>query len=72
MTRVHGWQRFYEEEMLETNDVRLPRLISTAQAAVLARREQLGADLRHGSGERRAIADAQTGLRVLSRELPES
>ena len=72
MTRVYGWQRFYEEAMLETKNVQLPRVIRAAQAAIDARLEQLVVDPQDSSVERQAIADAQAGLRVLTRELPES
>lgn len=71
MTRVYGWQRFYEEAMLETKRMRLPKLIQTAQAAIEARLGQLRANPHDSQEERQALADAQAGLRVLSREVPE-
>jgi len=71
MTRVYGWQRFYEEAMLDRG-VELPRLIRAAHAAIDARLEQLGANGQDRAEELQAIADAQAGLRVLSRELTES
>jgi hypothetical protein len=64
----YGWQRFYEDAILETDRSRLPVLIRTAHAAIDARIEQLKDD-HHGSAEeRQAIADAIAGLRVLKRE----
>lgn len=71
MTLVYGWQRFYEEAMLETKNVELPRVIRAANAAIDARLQQLMADPHDSSEERQAIADAQVGLRVLSREFTE-
>lgn len=69
MPNVYGWQRFYQQAILETDRKRLPRLIQSAQAAIDARIEQLGADHDGSSGEREAIANALAGLRVLRDEV---
>jgi hypothetical protein len=65
-----GWQRFYEDAIVETDRSRLPVLIRTAHAAIDARMEQLTHNDHNEAGteERRAIADALAGLRVLARE----
>lgn len=73
MSPTYGWQRFYQDAVLETDRSRLPVLIRAAHAAIDARMEQLGHDhLGHddqGSTEERlAIADAIAGLRVLKHE----
>lgn len=72
MTRIYGWQRFYEEAMLETKSTRLSTLIQAAEAAIDARLEQLGDDRTYSTEERQAIADALSGLQVLKREVFET
>jgi hypothetical protein len=64
----YGWQRFYEQAILETDRTHLPRLIQTAQAAIQARMEQLRGDHQDDAAERQAIADALAGLQVLKGE----
>ena len=64
----YGWQRFYEEAILETDRSRLPVLIRAAQAAIDARMRQLKSDHGASAEERQAITDALAGLRVLGRE----
>jgi len=64
-----GWQRFYEAAVVETNRVRLPRLIQAAHIAINARLEQLCLDHQGSCEERQAIADALSGLRVLKGEV---
>jgi len=66
---IFGWQRFYEAAILETDRVRLPQLIQTAQAAIDARIDQLRVNHQNGEAERQAIADALAGLRLLKQEL---
>jgi hypothetical protein len=68
MTRTFGWQRFYEEAVLETNRAELVRRIHAAQAAIDARISQLQSDHQDSNDERQAIEDAQAGLRVLREE----
>jgi hypothetical protein len=72
MSQTYGWQRFYEAAILETNRMRLPTLLQSAQAAIDARIEQLQSDHNGNGDERRAIADALTGLRVLRQEVSEN
>lgn len=69
MSRVYGWQRFYEAAILETNRSRLPVLIQAAQAAIDARVEQLQSNSHDSADEKQAIADAQAGLNVLRKEI---
>lgn len=66
---VYGWQRFYQQAIVETDPKRLPRLIQSAQAAIDARLEQLRAQQDGSSGEREAISNALNGLRVLRDEV---
>lgn len=63
----YGWQRFYEQAVLETDRAHLPRLIDTAQNAIHARIEQLRGDHQDHAAERQALADALAGLQVLKR-----
>ncbi|MFZ0807114.1 MAG: hypothetical protein WAN03_13055 [Candidatus Sulfotelmatobacter sp.] len=69
MSRVYGWQRFYEAAILETNRSRLPALIQAAQAAIDARLQQLQSDQNGAADEKLAIADALAGLNVLRKEI---
>jgi hypothetical protein len=69
MSRVYGWQRFYEAAILETNRSRLPALIQAAQAAIDARLQQLQSDHNGTADERLAISDALSGLSVLRKEI---
>jgi hypothetical protein len=69
MSRVYGWQRFYEAAILETNRSRLPALIQAAQAAIDARLEQLQSDHNGSADEKLAISDALSGLSVLRKEI---
>ena len=68
MSPAYGWQRSYEEAVLETDRSRLPILIRAARAAIDARIEQLKNDQPASAEERQAIADALASLRVLKRE----
>ena len=68
MSPAYGWQRSYEEAVLETDRSRLPILIRAARAAIDARIEQLKHDQPASAEERQAIADALASLRVLKRE----
>ncbi len=68
MTRIYGWQRFYEEAILETNRAALLERIQTAEAAIDARIAQLHSDHQHNADERQAIEDALAGLRLLHQE----
>jgi hypothetical protein len=65
MTRTYGWQRFYEDAILETNRVALPRRIRAAQAAIDARIAQLESNHDGSSDERHAIFTALQGLKLL-------
>ncbi|HEX3822110.1 MAG TPA: hypothetical protein VHW45_17400 [Candidatus Sulfotelmatobacter sp.] len=68
MSPTYVWQQFYQQAILETDHSLLPVLIRAAQAAIDLRVEQLRLDTRASAEEREAIADALTGLRVLTRE----
>lgn len=68
MSPSYGWQRFYENAILETDRSRLPVLIRAAHAAIDARMDQLQDNHRASAEELQAIADALAGLRVLRRE----
>lgn len=63
-----GWQRFYQDAILETDPSRLPVLIRAAHAAIDARVEQLKNDHHASAEERQAIADDLVSLQVLKRE----
>jgi hypothetical protein len=65
---MYGWQRFYEDAILETDRARLPILIRAAHAAIDARLQQLQNHHPASAEERQAIADAMAGLRVLKHE----
>ena len=74
MDRTYDWQRPYEAAILETDRVRLPKLIAEAQAAIDTRMKALNS----ASGpeqansvfeERQAIEDALAGIRILIREV---
>jgi len=65
---AYGWQRSYEEAVLETDRSRLPILIRAARAAIDARIAQLTHAHPASAEERQAIADALASLRVLKRE----
>jgi hypothetical protein len=74
--RTYGWQRPYEAAILETDRVRLPKLIAEAQAAIDARMKALnspsGREQANGVfEERQAIEDALAGIRILIREVSE-
>lgn len=71
MSRVYGWQRFYEAAILETKITSLPVLIQAAEAAIHARLSQLGDNHQNSGEERQAIADALAGIEVLKREVVE-
>jgi hypothetical protein len=68
MTQNYGWQRYYEAAILETDRLRLPKLIKDAQAAIDARVEQLRENHGGTPEEQLALADALAGLGVLRRE----
>jgi hypothetical protein len=68
LSSTYGWQRFYENAVLETDRMRLPTLIRAAHAAIDARIEQLKEHHTASAEERQAIEDALAGLRVLTRE----
>lgn len=68
MSPPYGWQRLYEDAILETDRARLPVLIRAAHAAIDARMEQLKDDHHASAEEQQAIGDAIAGLRVLKRE----
>ena len=57
MSRVYGWQRFYEAAIL------------AAQAAIDARLQQLQSDHNGTADARLAISDALSGLSVLRKEI---
>jgi len=65
---MYGWQRLYEQAILETDLARLPVLIRAAHAAIDARVEQLKQQ-QASAEERQAIADALSALCVLKREV---
>lgn len=68
MSPAYGWQRSYEDAILETDRSRLPILIRAAHAAIDQRVEQLRENREASPEERQAIADALAGLRVLREE----
>jgi hypothetical protein len=68
MTRNYGWQRLYEQAILETNRAALVKRIQAAQAAIDARIAQLHFGHQDNANERQAIADALAGLRLLHQE----
>lgn len=68
MTQSYGWQQSYEAAILETDRVRLPKLIKDAQAAIDARVEELHQNHNCTSEERLALEDALAGLSILRRE----
>jgi len=65
---IYDWQRHYEAAILETDGLRLPELIKTAQAAINRRIEELRTDHQGTPQEQQAIADALAGLRLLQQE----
>lgn len=73
MNGIYDWQRYYEAAILETDRAQLPKLIAVAQAAINERAEELrshqNGDANGTSAEKQAIADAQAGLRILSKEV---
>jgi hypothetical protein len=68
VTSAYGWQRFYQDAIVETDRSRLPVLIRAAHVAIDARIEQLKDHHQASTEERQAIADALAGLRLLKRE----
>ena len=68
MSTAYGWQRCYQDAILETDRSRLQVLIRMAHAAIDARVEQLRENREASAEERQAIADALAGLRVLREE----
>jgi hypothetical protein len=77
MNRTYDWQQPYEAAILETDRSRLPKLIAEAQAAIDARMAAMRSlsDGKMNGGadglfeEKQAIADAQSGIRILIREI---
>ena len=69
MNSTYVWQQFYERAILETDRSRLPILIQAARAAMDVRIEQLRSESHASPAEQEAIADALTGLRVLTQEV---
>ena len=68
LSPLHGWQRLYEDAVVETDRARLPVLINAARAAIDARMEQIRHDHRASAEELQGIEDALSGLRVLNGE----
>lgn len=65
MTATYDWQRYYEAAILETDRLRLPKWVKSAQAAIDARIEELRSDHQSTADEQAALADALAGLRLL-------
>jgi len=64
MPRAYEWQRYYDAAVFETDQVRLPQLIATAEAAIEGRMAELHATGEDGK-ERQAIDAALAGLNLL-------
>ena len=63
--RYPSWQRQYEAAVLEDDPQKLHMLVSDAQAAIARRLQSLSLE---SCGERQAINNAVTLLRLLERE----
>lgn len=68
LSPLYGWQRSYEDAVLETDRTRLPPLIRAARAAIDARLENLHQHHKTSAEELQALEDALSGLCVLKRE----
>ena len=68
MTTPDGWFEFYKAAVLETDWSKLAERIRVAESALHERQRVLSADHGGTPEERRAIADALTGLAVLRKE----
>ena len=71
MTTPDDWFEFYRAALLETDWCKLPERIRVAESALHERQRVLSADHGGTPEERRAIADALTGLAVLRKEATE-
>jgi hypothetical protein len=69
MPVMYGWQRHYEEALVETDPRRLVRLIKAAEIEIDARMQELR--LRHDGtrDEKDAIAEALASLNILRKEV---
>src|SRR3981081_2157402 len=65
--RPQDWKELYQLAMLETDPAKLPRLISAAHRAILARVPERLA--KPTSAEHERLSDALTGLRPLRQEV---
>lgn len=72
MTRTYGWERFYEEAILETNRAAVLRRIHAAQAVIDARIAELESDHGGSSDERHLIVTALQGLKLLREQIEDA
>lgn len=69
MKNEYPWEKAYEAAILETDFLKLPKLLQTAKAAIDDRLHDLLLDHGGTPEERQAISDALQGLTVLRREV---
>jgi hypothetical protein len=69
MKTEYVWRKAYEAAILETDDLKLPKLLLAAKSAIDDRLHDLLLNHRGTPEERRAISDALQGLTVLRREV---
>jgi len=72
MIDEYPWGRYYERAILETNGSKLANYIRVAEQAIMARVEELNRNHGGDEGERAAIRDALSGLKMLRKELIQS
>jgi len=69
MPGMYQWQREYEAALIETDLVRLPKLIKVAEIVIDRRVEELRSKRDGTRDEKDAIAEALAGLNVLRKEV---
>lgn len=69
MPVMYGWQRHYEEALVETDPRQLMRLIKVAEIEIDARMEELRLKHNGSRDEKDAIAEALASLNILRKEI---
>src|SRR5580698_9263964 len=69
ITPEFGWQRYYQEALLEKEPALFPERIAAAEAAIQARVAEIKSARFCTPAEQQALDDARSGLRLLTNEI---